>query len=86
MKTDQSDHVNLVVVEVTPAAQPEDSAGVFWQREDCYGYFHQILEKSSPDGCHTTVGSGIGTLGVGGTTPLAGAVFNITIVAKEGSA
>jgi hypothetical protein len=70
-------------VSVTPAAQPETSAGVFWTASDCYGYFAYMLEKWEPEGCHSQEGFGIGNITVGGESSLAGTVFKIEIVAEQ---
>lgn len=66
--------------EVTPAPQGEDSAGVFWTVNDCYGYFNRMLQTPPPDGCQNDVGSGVGSITVGGNSTLAGTVFKVTIV------
>ncbi|PSN72368.1 hypothetical protein BS50DRAFT_607698 [Corynespora cassiicola Philippines] len=67
---------------VTPASQTEGSPGVFWTREECYGYFDQLVSKQEPDGCFNTVGSGVGSLKVGGSTSLKDTVFDIKIVKR----
>ncbi|KAJ4336423.1 hypothetical protein N0V87_005439 [Didymella glomerata] len=72
-----------VKLSVTPAAQPETSAGVFWTAQDCYGYFSYMLEKWEPEGCHTQQGFGIGNITVGGDSSLAGTVFKVEIVAEQ---
>lgn len=72
-----------VIVDVTPASQPEDSAGVFWKVEDCYGYFARMLQKEGKEGCHNSVGSGSGNVTVGGDSSLAGTVFKVSIVPTE---
>ncbi|KAI4910857.1 hypothetical protein J4E90_007113 [Alternaria incomplexa] len=69
--------------DVTPASQPEDSAGVFWKVEDCYGYFARMLQKSGKEGCHNDVGSGSGNVTVGGDSSLAGTIFKVSIVPTE---
>lgn len=74
---------NSNTVSVTPAAQPETSAGVFWTAQDCYGYFSYMLEKWEPEGCHTQQGFGIGNITVGGDSSLAGTVFKVEIVAEQ---
>lgn len=71
------------LVDVTPATQPDNSAGVFWKVEDCYGYFARMLEKSGSEGCHNGVGSGIGSAKVGGDSSLADTEFKVTIVTRE---
>ncbi|KAL1792857.1 hypothetical protein ACET3X_009364 [Alternaria dauci] len=68
--------------DVTPATQPENSAGVFWKVEDCYGYFARMLQNPGSEGCHNGVGSGTGSVKVGGDSSLAGAEFSVTIVAR----
>jgi hypothetical protein len=71
-------------VEVTPAPQPEDSAGVFWQVRDCYGYFAYLLQNSTSEGgCHNGVASVVGSVRVGGDSTLADTVFKVTIVADQ---
>ncbi|EUC43632.1 hypothetical protein COCMIDRAFT_38435 [Bipolaris oryzae ATCC 44560] len=50
----------------------------FWTVQDCYGYFHQLLEKTNPEGCCTSDGLLLGQLHVGEGSPLAGAKFYIT--------
>lgn len=72
----------ICAVSVTPAAQPENSAGVFWTAQDCYGYFAYMLEKWEPEGCHTTRGFGIGNITAGGESSLAGTVFKVEIVSE----
>ncbi|KAF3041364.1 hypothetical protein E8E12_008402 [Didymella heteroderae] len=72
-----------VKLSVTPAAQPETSAGVFWTAQDCYGYFAYMLEKWEPEGCHTQQGFGIGNITVGGDSSLAGTVFKVEIVSEK---
>ncbi|EOA88006.1 uncharacterized protein SETTUDRAFT_168789 [Exserohilum turcica Et28A] len=74
-----------VKFDVTPAAQPKDSPGVFWQVNDCYGYFANLLQKQGPDGCYSAVGSGVGSITVGGDSTLAGTVFKVSIVARTAS-
>ncbi|KAI4657550.1 uncharacterized protein J4E78_005937 [Alternaria triticimaculans] len=69
--------------DVTPASQPEDSAGVFWKVEDCYGYFARMLQKEGKEGCHNDVGSGSGNVTVGGDSSLAGTIFKVSIVPTE---
>ncbi|KAI4702481.1 hypothetical protein J4E81_002845 [Alternaria sp. BMP 2799] len=69
--------------DVTPASQPEDSAGVFWKVEDCYGYFARMLQKEGKEGCHNSVGSGSGNVTVGGDSSLAGTIFKVSIVPTE---
>ncbi|KAH6870388.1 hypothetical protein J4E91_009867 [Alternaria rosae] len=69
--------------DVTPASQPEDSAGVFWKVEDCYGYFARMLQKEGKEGCHNSVGSGSGNVTVGGDSSLAGTVFKVSVVPTE---
>ncbi|KAF1935395.1 hypothetical protein EJ02DRAFT_507105 [Clathrospora elynae] len=69
--------------DVTPALQPLDSAGVFWTVEDCYGYFARMLQKSGSEGCHNGIGSGTGSVEVGGNSTLAGTVFKVTIVPEN---
>jgi hypothetical protein len=54
-----------------------------WTKADCYGYFETIVDKTSPDGCLNSMGSGIGNYTVGGDTALKGTVFDIQIVARE---
>ncbi|KAI4639274.1 hypothetical protein J4E93_009453 [Alternaria ventricosa] len=76
-----TDHA--VRFDVTPASQPEDSAGVFWKVEDCYGYFARMLQKSGKEGCHTDAGSGSGNVTVGGDSSLAGTIFKVSIVPTE---
>jgi hypothetical protein len=68
-------------VGVTPGAQPENSPGAFWTREECFGYFEYMLEKWVPEGCHTNNGFHIGNITVGGETTLKDTVFEVTIVA-----
>ncbi|CAO2650091.1 Nn.00g013830.m01.CDS01 [Neocucurbitaria sp. VM-36] len=63
---------------VSPAAQPAESAGVFWTVADCYGYFAYLLA-----GCHGEAGFGTGRLRVGGESSLNGTVFDISIVAEQ---
>jgi hypothetical protein len=83
--TSQHSHVLIeTTVDVTPASQPEDSAGVFWKVEDCYGYFARMLQKSGKEGCHNNVGSGVGNVTVGGDASLAGTIFKISITPKAG--
>ncbi|UPX20152.1 uncharacterized protein EKO05_0010394 [Ascochyta rabiei] len=72
-----------VKLSVTPATQPETSAGVFWTSQDCYGYFAYMLEKWEPEGCHTQQGFGVGNITVGGQSSLAGTVFKVEIVAEQ---
>ena len=78
-----SDVLTKFVVDVTPASQPEDSAGVFWKVEDCYGYFARMLQKEGKEGCHNSVGSGSGNVTVGGDSSLAGTIFKVSIVPTE---
>ncbi|KAH7383817.1 hypothetical protein BKA66DRAFT_462846 [Pyrenochaeta sp. MPI-SDFR-AT-0127] len=68
---------------VTPGAQPEDSAGVFWTVQDCYGYFAYLLEEWEPKGCHRQEGFGVGSITVGDAVSLKGTVFEVTIVAEQ---
>ncbi|KAH7082617.1 hypothetical protein BKA63DRAFT_529659 [Paraphoma chrysanthemicola] len=68
---------------VTPAPQPADSAGVFWTKKDCYGYFAHMLEKWEPEGCHTNKGFGVGKITVGGEDTLKDTVFEVTIVPEK---
>ncbi|KAH3996788.1 hypothetical protein HBI56_131010 [Parastagonospora nodorum] len=69
---------------VTPAQQPEGSAGVFWSKEECYGYFAQVLEKQeSEGGCHSDKGLGLGKITAGGDTSLKDTVFEVSIAAAE---
>lgn len=71
----------MIQVAVTPAQQPLDSAGVFWTREECYGYFAHMLEKQeSEGGCHTEKGFGVGKITAGGDSVLKDTVFEVTIV------
>ncbi|KAF2022776.1 hypothetical protein EK21DRAFT_119403 [Setomelanomma holmii] len=65
---------------VTPAPQPKESAGVFWTKQDCYGYFAHMLGTWEPEDCHTDKGFGIGNITVGGESSLKGTVFEVTIV------
>jgi hypothetical protein len=66
------------LVSVTPLhTGNKTSAGVFWTKADCYGYFAQIVSQRPPFGCQ---GSGVGSLTVGGTKSLNGTVFNIELV------
>jgi hypothetical protein len=74
-------HTDKNIVAVTPATQPENSPGVFWTWEECYGYFEYMLEKWVPEGCHTENGFHIGNITVGGETTLKDTVFDVTIVA-----
>lgn len=67
-----------VTFEVTPPWGKGDGAPdplVFWKVQDCYGYFHQILEKMSPEGCHDSEGSLLGAVTVGEESSLAGTRF-----------
>jgi hypothetical protein len=70
-------------VTVTPAAQKYDSPGVFWSKQECYGYFAHMLEKWKPEGCHTNRGFGIGKVKVGGEDTLKDAVFEVTFVLEN---
>ncbi|KAF2707832.1 hypothetical protein K504DRAFT_470181 [Pleomassaria siparia CBS 279.74] len=67
---------------VTPALQSiaADTAGVFWTKADCYGYFAKIVADAEPAGCHSDMGSGAGSVTVGGTSSLAGTVFSVEII------
>lgn len=67
---------------MTPPTEPglANSAGVFWSKSDCTGYFEQILNKKNPIGCYDLKGSGVGSLIVGGTSSLGGTVFDVKIV------
>ncbi|KAF2185960.1 hypothetical protein K469DRAFT_631331 [Zopfia rhizophila CBS 207.26] len=58
------------------------STPVMWQYEECKGYFRRIVEKQLPEGCHNSMGSGIGSIKVGGDGSLKDAVFEIKIVKK----
>ncbi|KAG9185379.1 hypothetical protein G6011_07923 [Alternaria panax] len=68
--------------DVTPATQPDTSAGVFWKVEDCYGYLARMLQNPGSEGCQNGVGSGIGSVKVGGDSSLADAEFKVTIVPR----
>ncbi|KAJ8109516.1 hypothetical protein OPT61_g7403 [Boeremia exigua] len=68
---------------VTPVAELESSAGVFWTAQDCYGYFAYMLQQSEPAGCHTEQGFGVGSITVGGDSSLAGTVFTVEIIPEE---
>lgn len=72
-----------MTVSVTPAPQSEDSVGVFWTVQDCYGYFAYMLEEWMPLGCHREEGSGVGNITVGGEGSLNGTVFEVSIVEEE---
>ena len=56
------------------------SAGIFWTKADCYGYFAHIAVDHEPAGCRNAMGLGIGNATVGGTSSLAGTVFSVEIV------
>ncbi|KAI2482550.1 hypothetical protein Ptr902_04866 [Pyrenophora tritici-repentis] len=71
-----------VQFEVTPAAQPANSPGVFWTVRDCYGYFAHMLQKSTPDGCFNGVAASIGSVKVGGDSTLAGTEFKVAVTPK----
>jgi hypothetical protein len=76
--------LTIRIVTVTPAEQPNDSAGVSWTREECYGYFAHMLEKQdSEGGCHTDKGFGVGKIVAGGDSVLKNTVFEVTIVQAE---
>lgn len=74
---------DLFLVNVNPAQQPENSAGVFWTRDDCYGYFAYIVSEQEPVGCHNSMGSGIGSLKVGGSASLKDTVFDMKFVERQ---
>jgi hypothetical protein len=42
-----------------------------------------MLEKSEPEGCHNSIGFGIGNITVGGESSLKGTVFEVTIVPEK---
>lgn len=86
MCRDTTAKANLISVDVTPAAQSENSAGVRWRKEDCYGYLAHMLQKSGPEGCHNGVASGVGSVKVGGNSTLTGTEFKVSIVPRKGSA
>lgn len=70
-----------MIVTVTPAPQPANTAGVFWTIQDCYGYFAHLLEKSEAlGGCHADSGSSTGNLTAGAGDLLAGTKFDISLV------
>jgi hypothetical protein len=76
--------LTFLPVAVTPAPQPSDSAGVFWSRDECYGYFsHMLSKQESEGGCHTENGFGIGKITAGGDSSLKDTVFEVTIVPAE---
>jgi hypothetical protein len=73
--------LTAVQVAVTPAKQPEDSAGVFLTKAACIGYFQELLLKSDPEGCNIQgLGPSAGTLAVGGTSSLKATVFGVSFV------
>jgi hypothetical protein len=74
---------SYAIVTVTPVAQPEDSAGVSWTKQDCYGYFAYMLENEKPKGCHNNKGFGVGNIKVGGDSSLKDTVFEVTIVPEK---
>jgi hypothetical protein len=69
-----------MTVAVTPAPQSNPAPGVFWTKQECYGYFEHLLMRWEPEGCYTSKGSGIGNVKVGGEGSLKDAVFEVTIV------
>jgi hypothetical protein len=74
----------VLVVAATPAPQPSDSAGVFWSRDECYGYFsHMLSKQESEGGCHTEKGFAIGKITAGGDSSLKDTVFEVTIVPAQ---
>ncbi|KAH7412320.1 hypothetical protein DE146DRAFT_275767 [Phaeosphaeria sp. MPI-PUGE-AT-0046c] len=68
---------------VTPNAQPEDAPPVQWTKQECYGYFSQMLQKSQPEGCRREQGFGTGKLVAGGDSPFKGMIFEVAIVSEE---
>ncbi|KAH7551800.1 hypothetical protein BM1_09434 [Bipolaris maydis] len=57
---------------------------VFWKVQDCYGYFHQLLEEMSPEGCRDSEGSLLGELVVGEESSLAGTKFVVSMDTIDG--
>lgn len=51
-----------------------------WTRDDCTGYFEQLLVKAEPQGCASSAGPGAGNLTIGGSTPQKGTVLSISFV------
>ncbi|KAL5121549.1 hypothetical protein ACEQ8H_000621 [Pleosporales sp. CAS-2024a] len=83
IKSTQGSHESGFKVQfsVTPAQQPEGFAAATWSRDDCHGYFAQVLGKADAQGgCLTDKGLGVGNVTAGGTTSLKGTVFQVSIV------
>lgn len=74
-----------MAVSVKPAPQPKNAPPVMWTKQECYGYFAQMLEKSQPDGCHSEEGFGTGKLVVDGESAFnfKGTTFEISIVSEK---
>lgn len=77
-----SSHTNAHLVTVTP---PEDQGptGVRWRKEDCYGYFEQLLNSAEPQGCQTDGAVGVGSITVDGDSSLKGTMFEVEIVEEQ---
>ncbi|KAH7130279.1 hypothetical protein B0J11DRAFT_248329 [Dendryphion nanum] len=68
---------------ITPALQQNDATSVFLTRDDCYGYFDQLVSKLEPLGCFvSSKGTGVGSIKVGGTSTLKDTIFKIEIVPR----